>query len=193
MQVGESISHDGLDLDITPLFTQNVGGELEFYAGLEFNSERNDHEYFTTIPGVRVHTDETNKSGKLTISGTPTEATKNGHFYVAAGVNGDTPEEIISKMVKITLPDVQPADEVTPPPSETTSLEGKTWFFTEYGLVDGSDSEKGNDQIWCDSIKFDGKKVFTSVREAKNLTSCSEEVKEWEACDLYSIRRWHYC
>ncbi|AXY02239.1 hypothetical protein D1115_14900 [Vibrio alfacsensis] len=152
LQVGESISHEGLELDITPLFTQNVGGELEFYAGLEFNTERNDHEYFTTIPGVRVHTDEANKSGKLTISGTPTEATKDGYFYVAAGVNGDTPEEIISKMVKITLPDVQPADDTVEPEPTLGFTEAhfdtdKVWKMGSFADKDG---EIGHAMLWGD-------------------------------------------
>ncbi|BCN22858.1 hypothetical protein [Vibrio alfacsensis] len=169
LKVGEAVD---VDFNITEVFeAQHTSGVIEYYAGTE------DDEYVTTVPGLKVNVDT---NGTLTISGTPTSATKGGSFVIAAGVNPDAEDAVISEYVTITLPNVQPADEVTPPPSETTSLEGKTWFFTEYGLVDGSDSEKGNDQIWCDSIKFDGKKVFTSAREAKNLTSCSEEVKEWE-------------
>lgn len=179
LTVGEKIDLNGLDLDITPIFNSNVGGDIEYYAGLEFDKKsRNNHEYYTTIPGVRVYTDEVNGLGTLTILGTPKEATKGGYFYVASGINPDTENEIISKMVKITLPNVKPTDEVIPPTD--TKLEGITWYVAEYGTVDGSDSGTGHDRIWCESIKFSNGKVFTNTRSATNLSSCSEADVEWD-------------
>ncbi|OCH42755.1 hypothetical protein [Aliivibrio fischeri] len=142
LTVGNLINHEALDLDITPLFISNVTGNIEYYAGLEFDKKsRNNHEYYTTIPGVRVYTDEVNGLGTLTILGTPKEATKGGYFYVAAGINPDAENEIISEMVKITLPDVKPADVPPVEPdlgfTETHFNTGKVWKMGSFADRDG--------------------------------------------------------
>ncbi|WP_242511092.1 hypothetical protein [Aliivibrio finisterrensis] len=169
-------------LNITELFnTESVNGlgAIEYYAGLEDKAPgpngENLHEGFTTVDGVNVNVDT---NGILTISGEPGKVIKGGYFYLMTGINDDAPDAIISEMVKITLPDVKPAEEVIPPTD--TKLEDITWYVAEYGTVNGFDSNTGHDQIWCESIKFNNGKVFTNTRSATNLKSCSEANVEWD-------------
>ncbi|MEZ9624329.1 hypothetical protein [Aliivibrio fischeri] len=189
LTVGDLINHEALDLDITPLFTSNVTGKIEYYAGLEFDKkQKNNHEYYTTIPGVRVHTDEVNGLGTLTILGTPEEAIKGGYFYVAAGINPDAENEIISKMVKITLPDVKPADEVIPPPAGTHPLENKNWYVLERGSDDGDGIEDNNySRVWCDTYRFEDGIALSNNRSPSNSNTCSEETAPQDDNGTYVI------
>ncbi|OCH14381.1 hypothetical protein A6E05_04175 [Aliivibrio sp. 1S165] len=209
LTVGEKIDLNGLDLDITPIFNSNVGGDVEFYAGLEFDKKlKNNHEYYTTIPGVRVHTDEVNGLGTLTILGKPTEATKSGYFYVAAGINPDAENEIISKMVKITLPDVKPADEVIPPPQPENNVSMENTFLYE-SAVEGIDSEDGQylgSGVSCEVRYFmsDGAntgtgEMFSSIRTVATFDECPTISKDtqpniderFESFGKYTVDSYH--
>lgn len=173
LTVGEPLSIP--NIDIKPLFTSNLEAIDGYFAG----GSGSNSDGQTTIAGITVsEVDEPN--GLFKIEGTPTSATKNGYFYVAAGINADAEDgtAIHSEYVKITLPDVKPAEEVIPPTD--TKLEDITWYVAEYGTVDGFDSNTGHDQIWCESIKFNNGKVFTNTRSATNLKSCSEANVEWD-------------
>lgn len=209
LTVGEKIDLNGLDLDITPIFNSNVGGEIEYYAGLEFDKkQKNNHEYYTTILGVRVHTDEVNGLGTLTILGKPTEATKSGYFYVAAGINPDAENEIISKMVKITLPDVKPADEVIPPPQPENNVSMENTFLYE-SAVEGIDSEDGQylgSGVSCEVRYFmsDGAntgtgEMFSSIRTVATFDECPTISKDtqpniderFESFGKYTVDSYH--
>ncbi|MEZ9761469.1 hypothetical protein AB4278_00960 [Vibrio splendidus] len=162
LKVGEEIDVHGIAID--ELFeTDNVSGVVEYYAGLD------DKEGFTSISGVKVLIEN---DIYLKFSGTPTEATTNGYFNLAAGVNVDTDEEIISEMVRFSIPAVTPSDEVTPPPSDSHLLVGKTWYFLETGSSDGT-GEQGLSRVWCDSIRFENGIVYGNSRTLANKTSCS--------------------
>ncbi|GEK14404.1 hypothetical protein [Aliivibrio fischeri] len=182
LTVGDLIDHEALDLDITPLFNSNVTEDIEYYAGLEFDKKsRNNHEYYTTIPGVRVYTDEVNGLGTLTILGTPKEATKGGYFYVAAGINPDAENEIISEMVKITLPDVKPADEVIPPPQPDNNVSMENTFLYESAVesIDNEDGQYLGSGVSCEVRYFmsDGEntgtgEMFSSIRTVETFDEC---------------------
>lgn len=198
LTVGDLIDHETLDLDITPLFTSNVDGEVEYYAGLEFDKkQKNNHEYYTTIPGVRVHTDEVNGLGTLTILGAPKEATKGGYFYVAAGINPDAENEIVSKMVKITLPDVKPADETLPPVepglgfTEAHFNTGKVWKMGSFANKDGEighamllstgqslqfcwGSQDGADQQYSSNISRWEQSAYTTLTQLDELPNYAD-------------------
>ena len=209
LTVGDLIDKETLDLDITPLFTSNVDGEIEYYAGLEFDKkQKNNHEYYTTIPGVRVHTDEVNGLGTLTILGTPKEAKKGGYFYVAAGINPDTPDAIISEMVKITLPDVKPADEVIPPPQPDNNVSMENTFLYE-SAVEGIDNENGQylgSGVSCEVRYFmsDGAntgtgEMFSSIRTVATFDECPTISKDtqpdiderFESFGKYTVDSYH--
>ncbi|WP_394249499.1 hypothetical protein [Vibrio profundi] len=172
LKVGEEIDVHGIAID--ELFeTDSVAGVLEYYVGIE-----DDKEGYTSIPGVKVAIEN---DVYLKFSGTPTAATKNGYFNIAAGVNVDTDEEIVSEMVRFSIPAVEPADDVTPPPADSHPLEGKTWYNLETGSSDGS-GQKGASRVWCDSIKFENGIIYGNVRSLENKTSCSEaDTQEDEA------------
>jgi hypothetical protein len=208
LTVGDLIDHETLDLDITPLFTSNVDGEIEYYAGLEFDKkQKNNHEYYTTIPGVRVHTDEVNGLGTLTILGKPTEATKNGYFYVAAGINPDAENEIISKMVKITLPDVKPADEVTPPPQPDNNVSMENAFLYE-SAVESIEYEENKfiTGVSCEVRYFKSNgantgtgEMFSSIRTVATFDECPTISKDtqpniderFESFGKYTVDSYH--
>lgn len=161
-------------LDISGLFSDDISGDIEYYA----NYASHDHTAPTNpISGVKVSVD---KSGLVTLSGTPTKETTGVILYVAKGINfsGGEDNDIESEMVLLKLPNVKPAEEVIPPTD--TKLEDITWYVAEYGTVDGFDTDTGHDQIWCESIKFNNGKVFTNTRSATNLKSCSEANVEWD-------------
>lgn len=162
LKVGEEINVHGIAID--ELFEiDNVSGVVEYYVGLD------DKEGFTSIPGVKVAIEN---GVYLKFSGTPTEATTNGYFNIAAGVNVDTDEEIISEMVRFSIPAVTPSDEITPPPSDSHPLVGKTWYVLETGSSDGT-GEQGLSRVWCDSIRFENGIVYGNSRTLENKTSCS--------------------
>ena len=181
LTVGEKIDLNGLDLDITPIFNSNVVGDVEFYAGLEFDKkQKNNHEYYTTIPGVRVHTDEVNGLGTLTILGTPEAATKGGYFYVAAGINPDAEDGITSEMVKITLPDVKPADEVIPPtqPGNNVSMENAFLYESAVESIEYEEN-KFITGVSCEVRYFKSNgantgtgEMFSLIRTAANFDKC---------------------
>lgn len=172
LKVGEEIDVHSIEID--ELFeTDSVAGVLEYYVGIE-----DDQEGYTSIPGVKVAIEN---DVYLQFSGTPTAATKNGYFNIAAGVNVDTDEEIVSEMVRFSIPVVEPADDVTPPPADSHPLEGKTWYNLETGSSDGS-GQRGASRVWCDSIKFEDGIIYGNVRSLENKTSCSEaDTQEDEA------------
>lgn len=172
-------------LDITELFnTESVNGlgAIEYYAGLEDKAPApngdNLHEYFTTVDGVKVNVDT---NGILTISGKPSTVIKGGYFYVAAGINADAEDAIISEYVKITLPDVKPADEVTPPPQPGNNVSMENMFLYE-SAVESLDEENNNylgSGVSCEVRYFmsDGEntgtgEMFSFTRTAASFDKC---------------------
>ncbi|AAW86996.1 lipoprotein, putative [Aliivibrio fischeri ES114] len=161
-------------LNITELFnTESVNGlgAIEYYAGLEDKAPgpngENLHEGFTTVDGVNVNVDT---NGTLTIYGEPNEIIKGGYFYLMAGVNGDTSDEISSKMVKITLSDVQPADggEIIPPET-SLNLQDKYLYKIESGNFNGVSG------LFCDIRYYDSsnKKFYMNIRTEINKELCT--------------------
>lgn len=172
LKVGEAVD---ADFNITEVFeAQHTSGAIEYYAGTE------EDEYATTVPGLKVNVDN---NGTLTVSGTPTSATKNGSFVIAAGVNPDADDAVISEYVTITLPNVQPADDVTPPPAGHP-LEGKFLHFVEIGH-NGTNFAKG----WCDSIYLDvnTKTMYWNDRDSDNLSTCDTDMSEFTEGVPYTI------
>ncbi|MFH4747880.1 hypothetical protein WMQ67_16325 [Vibrio harveyi] len=172
LKVGEAVD---ADFNITEVFeAQHTSGAIEYYAGTE------EDEYATTVPGLKVNVDN---NGTLTVSGTPTSATKNGSFVIAAGVNPDADDAVISEYVTITLPNVQPADDVTPPPAGHP-LEGKFLHFVEIGH-NGTNFAKG----WCDSIYLDAntKTMYWNDRDSDNLSTCDTDMSEFTEGVPYTI------
>ncbi|WP_061035077.1 MULTISPECIES: hypothetical protein [Vibrio] len=172
LKVGEAID---ADFNITEVFeAQHTSGAIEYYAGTE------EDEYATTVPGLKVDIDN---NGTLTVSGTPTSATKNGSFVIAAGVNPDADDAVISEYVTITLPNVQPANDVTPPPAGHP-LEGKFLHFVEIGH-NGTNFAKA----WCDSIYLDAntKTMYWNDRDSDNLSTCDTDMSEFTEGVPYTI------
>ncbi|MGR5460632.1 putative Ig domain-containing protein [Vibrio alfacsensis] len=98
--------------DIFP--AQNINIPVEYFAGM--NTSNSDHQ--TSIDGIRVDvTDE----GVLSLSGTPTQASENGVFYIAAGIYVDQADEVVSSMEQVKLPVVK-ADETQPSNTLTSFL-----------------------------------------------------------------------
>lgn len=181
LTVGEKIDLNGLDLDITPIFNANVVGNVEFYAGLEFDKkQKNNHEYYTTIPGVRVHTDEVSGLGTLTILGTPKEATKGGYFYVAAGINPDTPDAIISEYVKITLPNVKPADAEIPPTQPGNNVSMENMFLYE-SAVESLD-EKNNYDFYSTGVSCEVRYFKSTGAGTGEMFSFTRTEASFEKC-----------
>ncbi|WP_104041244.1 hypothetical protein [Vibrio hyugaensis] len=172
LKVDEAVD---IDFNITEIFeAQHTSGAIEYYAGTE------EDEHATTVPGLKVDVDN---NGTLTVSGTPTSAAKNGSFVIAAGVNPDAEDAVISEYVTITLPNVQPADDVTPPPAGHP-LEGKFLHFVEIGH-NGSNYPKA----WCDSIYLDvqTKTMYWNDRDSDNLSTCDTDMSEFTEGVPYTI------
>ncbi|EKM33026.1 hypothetical protein VCHENC02_1480, partial [Vibrio harveyi] len=102
---------------------------------------------------------------------------------IAAGVNPDADDAVISEYVTITLPNVQPADDVTPPPAGHP-LEGKFLHFVEIGH-NGTNFAKG----WCDSIYLDAntKTMYWNDRDSDNLSTCDTDMSEFTEGVPYTI------
>lgn len=170
-------------LNINELFDSAVNGDVQYYA--------NYAEHDNTLPenpinGVDVSVDQ---SGLVTLTGTPTKVTNGVILYLAKGINfsGGEDNDIESEMVMLTLPNVQPADEVTPPPTGKHPLENKNWYVLERGSDDGDGIDNNNySRVWCDTYRFEDGIVYGSDRSIENRTKCSSDVTPMGA--TYSIK-----
>ncbi len=160
-------------LNINELFDSAVNGDVQYYA--------NYAEYDNTLPenpinGVEVSVDQ---SGLVTLTGTPTKVTNGVVLYLAQGINfsGGEDNDIESEMVMLTLPNVQPADEVTPPPAGKHPLENKNWYVLERGSDDGDGIDNNNySRVWCDTYSFENGIVLSNNRSSINKNTCSDEI-----------------
>lgn len=148
LKVNESFSET---LDISALFSDNINGDVEYYAHY---SENDGTPATNPIPGVEVSVD---KSGLVTLSGKPTKETNGVILYVAKGIytTGGEEHDIASEMVELLLPNVQPADETLPPVDPELGLgftaahfdTNKAWKMGSFADRDG---EIGHAMLWGD-------------------------------------------
>jgi len=182
LKVGESITDNSFSI-VDMFDTTNVSGTVGYYAGLAL--ELDNHEYQTSVPGITVNVDN---NGILSISGIPTEATNDAYFLVAAGVNPDAEDGIVSEMVRLALPNVQPKDGTTTPPIGLHPLENKNWYILERGSSDG-DNDDSNDysRVWCDTYRFENGVVLNNTRTLANKQTCSETGLVQEESGSYTV------
>ena len=62
-----------------------------------------------------------------------------------------------------------------PAPLDPSLLEGKTFYFTEYGSSNG-EVDLNRSVVWCDAIKFEDGKYYWNQRTPSNNTTCPTEV-----------------
>ncbi|ROV58186.1 hypothetical protein EGH82_19660 [Vibrio ponticus] len=156
------VAHSPIAID--NLFnTDNVAtGVVEYYVG-----DDQDNVGHTSIPGINVRVVE--GTGEIEFFGTPTVAASEGYFYIAAGMNVDTEDEVTSEMVRFAIPEVVIAGGIGPGEPEIHSLENKFLHF----------SEMGGSNAWCDTVYFDSEtnKVYWNNRAAsgnQTQTTCTE-------------------
>ncbi|MCA3957143.1 hypothetical protein JKP11_15885 [Vibrio vulnificus] len=165
LQVGQAFEQT---LDISKLFEDSISGDVEYYAHY---AAHDDTPAKNPIPGVKVSVDA---SGLVSLTGTPTAETNGVILYVAKGINfsGGEESDVESEMVEILLPNVQPSDEITPPPTGN-SIEGKTWYMLEHGSSNGEQNQNYS-SVWCDSVRYENGLVYEYARTPDSLISCQE-------------------
>ncbi|MUJ39348.1 hypothetical protein [Aliivibrio fischeri] len=171
-------------LNISELFDSAVNGDVQYYANY---AEHDNAPASNPINGVNVTVEQ---SGLVTLVGTPTQVTNGVVLYLAQGINfsGGEDNDIESEMVLLNLPNVQPADEVTPPPTGTHPLENKNWYVLERGSDDGDGIEDNNySRVWCDTYRFEDGIALSNNRSPSNSNTCSEETAPQDDNGTYVI------
>lgn len=162
-------------LNISDLFDSGVNGGTEYYA----HYASKDNEVGNNIPGVKVTVDD--NSGVVTLTGTPTEKTNGVMLYVAKRIifSDDKGDYLESEMVNITLPNVKPADEVTPPPQPGNNVSMENMFLYE-SAVESLDDENNNylgSGVSCEVRYFKSTgagtgEMFSFTRTAASFEEC---------------------
>lgn len=168
-------------LNISDLFDSGVSGDTEYYA--HYTSK--DKEVGNNIPGVKVTVDD--NSGVVTLTGTPTEKTNGVMLYVAKRIkfSDDKGDYIESEMVNITLPNVKPADEVTPPPQPDNNVSMENMFLYE-SAVESLDEENNNylgSGVSCEVRYFMSDGENTGTGEMFSFTRTAESFEECPTID----------
>ncbi|EHG1331317.1 hypothetical protein [Vibrio vulnificus] len=134
LKVNEPLPSVQLSVTLDDIFKAvNAHGPVEYFAGMK--GENQDHN--TSVAGIKVAVDN---MGVLTISGTPLEASTNGEFYIAAGIDPDAEDGVISEMTRIALPEVKAADTTPPPVSLGFTKEhfnNQQWVMGSFADRDG--------------------------------------------------------
>lgn len=198
LQVGQAFEQT---LDISKLFEDSISGDVEYYAHY---AAHDDTPAKNPIPGVKVSVDA---SGLVSLTGTPTAETNGVILYVAKGINfsGGKENDVESEMVEILLPNVQPSDDITPPPPENKlaftkeHFNNQVWRMGSFADRDGeiayaslmTNAQGGLEWCWGDNhgqyssniSDYNGNNPFAVLRDLDNKTDYLES----QAKDCWAV------